>query len=63
MTQKEALLESIRAVSGCNVDQSEKVYKVYVEHKAIIFKAHAGIVLTHGAFMDKDVIWNAINNW
>lgn len=63
MNQKEAFLESIVSVSGCNKEQSEKVYRVYVEQKAIKIKAHDGIVLTHGAFMDKEVIWNAINNF
>ena len=58
MTSKTALIEAIREISG--ITNATGVFHYYLDEGFIKYKgAHDGFAVTHGAFMDKDVLIRA----
>lgn len=56
MAHKTAMIE---AISTAGSEYPEKVFDYYIAEKIIKFTAHGGFKLTHGAFLDADVIARA----
>lgn len=48
--------------SGCNLEQANKVMAIYKKHKVLKFTNDTTPHVVHGAFYDKETIWNVINN-
>ena len=58
MAHKDAMIEAIKLAGS---EFPELVFNYYVAEKIIKFSAHRGFAVTHGAFMDADVIAKADN--
>lgn len=61
MTTKQHMIEAIATAGAISVDQAEQVLAVFIKVKAVKFGAHDGFTVTHGAFMDREVIRRALS--
>ena len=59
MNAKQALIEAFQRQANITSAQAETVFAVYKKVKALKFSVR-GIELTHGGFMDKEVILRAL---
>jgi hypothetical protein len=63
MTAREMFIEGIMAIAKCSREQAERVTDAYIRHKLVRVDPHIGqLQPKHGAIMDKEIIWNAIEN-
>lgn len=54
-------IETISRLAGVSVADAKKIYNYYYKHKIIKSCKHTGqIRVTHGAFLDKDVLLRAL---
>ena len=61
MSSKDHLAESIARQAGCDTKDANKIISYYLQEKIVkIDKHNGGLLLTHGAFMDKDVLLRAL---
>ena len=61
MTTKQHMIEAIAEHGAISSAQAEKVLSVFIKVKAVKFGAHDGFMVTHGAFMDREVIRRALS--
>lgn len=60
---EKSFIETIRNISKCTEEQATKVFKIYLKEKIIKRDLQMGKYnVKHGAFLDKEVIQNAINS-
>lgn len=61
MATKQAMIEAIAKQGRIDQERASKVLDIYKKLKAITFGAHDGYQITHGAFLDRDVILRALS--
>lgn len=56
-------VELIQEMAGCTKAEAQKVLQVYCKFRMVKLDALGGVYrVKHGAYLDKDVIQNAINH-
>jgi hypothetical protein len=62
MSSKPAMIDAIAHNGQITQDQAAQVFDLYRKEKIVKFNAHDGYSVTHGAFLDRDVITRAVNS-
>jgi len=61
MKTKASILDTLQLSSGISLIQASKVYDYYIKEKIIKINKHTGDwSLSHGSFLDKDIILRAL---
>ena len=60
MNAKDRFINILTEQKGLTIEDATKVYDIYIDYKILKISVYGDIRLSHGAFLDLDVIYRAL---